>query len=248
MSRSTVENRILALFGSRLTSPSGVLHVGAVCKDRDNSLSVLRIRPDSPKSENDFFSLNLARARADAIVTTGRILREEPDVQHSLQPLLGDWRRETLLKTAAPISAVLTSGRDLDLDHPLLASSPSPLIFTSLEATTRLSEAATRREIELVASDAPTLLGLIDFLRSQRRARSISLEAGPSSVLPLYAQRPGVIDELMLSTYHGEVPETLRGAPFLSLRELEAVFAAHSQERSLEEASGRWSFRRYVRA
>ena len=250
MSLFTVEERIQGLFGAPIGATDGVLHPAAICNGPDKQLFVLKIRPDSPKSETDFFSLNLARARADAIVTTGRILREEPDVSHRLPEALWNWRHEVLLKPLPPISVVLTSGRDLDLDHPLLDQSRGALIFTSFEGASRLAAGAASRGIELVGNDAPTLPGLIDFLRRDKRARTISLEAGPSSVLPLYRMsrtHPPTIDELILSRYHGSVPDHLLGAPFLREAELETLFATFSDETEVAEPSGLWSFRRYRR-
>lgn len=249
MSLFTVEERIQGLFGASSGAADGVLHPVAVCSGPDKRLFVLKIRPDSPKSEADFFSLNLARARADAIVTSGRILREEPDVSHSLPEALASWRHEIQLKPLPPISVVLTSGRDLDLDHPVLGQG-SALIFTSLEGASRLAAAAASREIELVGSDAPTLPGLIDFLRRDKRAQTISLEAGPSTVLPLYrtsSLHPSPIDELILSRYHGSVPDHLLGAPFLQEDELETLFTSCSNETEVPEPSGLWSFRRWLR-
>lgn len=247
MSPRTVNERISELFGDLPGALQGVIHVVAVCKRPDNGLSVLKIRPESPKSEADFFSLSLARARADAIVTSGRILREEPDLTHALPEELAGWRRSERGKPLAPISAVLTSGRDLDLDHPLFRQSAHALIFTSLEATARLAEGAASRGIELVGSDNPDLIGLLDFLRRDKRALTVSLEAGPSTVLPLYARSPVVVDELMLSIFHGSVPDELFGPAFLSVKELEALFSIRSVEQTLEETSGRWSFRRFRR-
>ena len=247
MSPIGVNERIAQLFGDLPGARQGVLQVAAVCSNLDNTLSVLKIRPESPKSDGDRFSLNLARARADAIVTSGKILREEPGVTHTLPEELSDWRRTELGKPLAPISAVLSSGRDLDLDHPLLRQSPHPLVFTSLESTARLAAGAASRAIELVGSDAPSLMGLIDFLRRDKRARTVSLEAGPTTILPLYGHRPPIVDELMLSTFQGPVSPDLVGPPFLTTAELNAHFPIRSTEQTIQEPSGPWSFRRYRR-
>ena len=79
-----VPARLEALWGTRtLPVDAGVLHVVATWFDGE-SHRVIRITPRSPKSETDFFVLNLARARADAIITTGRILRDEPELEYAL--------------------------------------------------------------------------------------------------------------------------------------------------------------------
>jgi hypothetical protein len=112
------------------------------------TLETIAIGPHSPKSATDFFLLNLARARADAIVTTGKILRDEPAVEHRLQGADGEpaalaaWRRERLGKREPPCSVVLTTGREIDLFHPLFRSAPRVIILTGESAAGALRERA----------------------------------------------------------------------------------------------------------
>ena len=61
---------------------AGVLHVTSVWEPAGAAPYVLRIGPESPRSARDAQLLGEARAWAEAIVTTGRILREEPTLQH----------------------------------------------------------------------------------------------------------------------------------------------------------------------
>ena len=73
-------------FGAVPGMEKGALHVAAVWRPAGGDRNVvLRISDQTPSSEVDFLLLNLARARAEAIVTTGRILHEEPGVVHDLQ-------------------------------------------------------------------------------------------------------------------------------------------------------------------
>jgi len=61
---------------------AGVLQVTSVWEPPDRPPCVLRIGPESPCSARDAQWLAEARAWAEAIVTTGRILREEPQLVH----------------------------------------------------------------------------------------------------------------------------------------------------------------------
>ena len=87
------------LFGA-VPIDDGVVHVTALWAPPEGERRTLLIGEHSPKSDHDFFSLNLARARADAILVTGKILREEPTLRYDLQgagelpAALAAWRRE----------------------------------------------------------------------------------------------------------------------------------------------------------
>src|SRR5687768_10109429 len=59
------------LLGDTFAPPEGIVQTCAI----DSGNRVIRIGEHSPKSAWDFFVLHLARASADAIVTTGKILR-----------------------------------------------------------------------------------------------------------------------------------------------------------------------------
>ena len=133
MTAADCAHRVGDIFGTDLTSVCGVIHVTAVWRESLKSFITIKINNTSLHSETDFFLLNLTRARADAIITSGKILREEPEVTHDLQgpvgvpEALGSWRVERLGKTSPPLSVVLTSGRELDFAHPLFQAPTSPL-------------------------------------------------------------------------------------------------------------------------
>jgi len=237
------------LYGAPLTPGDGrrVIHPTAVWRRGDGALVTLKINDATPKSAHDFFVLNLCRARADAIVTSGKILREESDLRHDLQGPAKDalqaWRRDELGKTAPPVSLVLTSGRGLDLRHLLFRGATRPVVYTSHEGAERLAGA----DVEVVAAAAPSLRGALAELEERYGARVISIEAGPSSTAALY-EPPPAVDELLLSVYEErEIPERVRGGAVLEPRRLAALFARPRPPYRTPAASGRWSFARYLR-
>jgi len=243
-----VEARVRALYGCRVEEVA-VLHVAALWQRPGGDLHVLRIGEQSPRSDTDDFTLSLARARADAIVTTGRILRLEPRLTHELlgptglQADLREWRAQRLGRSEPARSAVLSSGRELDLDHPLLRAAGRPLILTSPAAVARLSGAARPRGIELLGLEPLDLRASLAALQA-RGARCISIEAGPRSALQLY-EAPLAVDELMLSVYEEpDLPPAAQGAPFLAPERI-AQLLPHV---SAPTRSGGWRFERRTRA
>jgi riboflavin biosynthesis pyrimidine reductase len=230
------------------TAPArGVLHVAAAWQAPDARLVVMKICDRTPKSAWDFFVLNLARAQADAIITTGRILREEPELRHDLQgpaaEALADYRKTLLGKTEPPMTLVLTSGRELDLDHPLFAGSTRPLIYTS--AGDRLASEARRRALPLVIDPQADLRRAVSHLRVQTKAATVSIEAGPSTTRSLYAP-PLAVDVLALSLFESERLEaSLQGGDLPSRRALETLFSHRSSGLIEETRDGTWRFCRY---
>ena len=251
-----VAQQVEALYGDPLTHPAGVLHVTSVWErptaaGDGTDLVTLRIDEHAPPSRHDFFVLNLCRARADAIVVSGKILRDEPEVRHTLQgpaelpEALAAWRREQLSKSAPPISAVLTSGRGLDLDHPLFASAHRPTLFTTPDGWRALEEAATQRGIGAVTDPAMTLRKAIDYLQSQG-ARTISIECGPRTSAGLY-DAPVAVDELLLSVFEGELPSRSQGAVLRRRDELEELLERQGPGARRRSESGPWRFERFLR-
>ena len=229
---------------------TGVLHVTSVWrKDLDTHLTI-RIGPHAPPSPLDFFSLNLTRARADAIVTTGRILRQEPELSHRLQgPAaagLEAWRRERLHKTRPPISLVLTSGRGLDFSHPLFQGPGRVLIYTDTEGAWELESRAADVGAEVVADPSPSPRGAVDVLRRQLGCATISIEAGPS-VARQYYEPPVQVDELLLSVYTApDLPPQARGTRQPPAAELERLLQ-HQAGPYVDAAEPDWEFHRYLR-
>ena len=229
---------------------AGVLHVTSAWRSPEGPLLALEIGPDAPSSSSDSFVLNLARARCDAILTTGEILRREASLTHEFQgppelvESLRDWRRSVAARSEAPWSVVLTSGRDIDLDHPLFRAAPRALIATSESGERRLAEAACTRGIEVVGLPRCELREVIAYLREEKSRGSICVEAGPSTAAGLYAA-PLALDELMLSVFEesGRSP-AVAGAALPGWERLSGSFRRVSDPCAVSEPSGRWTFRR----
>ena len=215
----------------------------------------MRICDRTPRSEVDSLLLNLARARADAIVTTGRIMREEPHLSHDLQgkpgvgAALHAWRRQELSLSQPPWLLVLTSGRDLDPAHPAFHASARPIVFCPESSAAEVARRVEHASIEVVGHPAPDLRAAIDYLRYRRGARRITIEAGPSTAIEAYHDPP-LADELLLSVYLGEtVPESVVGGELPPPAEIDRVMGPVRAAFTVEESTGRWLFEhhRYVR-
>jgi riboflavin biosynthesis pyrimidine reductase len=244
-----VEARIADLYQGPLPTDAGVVHVTSAWRAADGGLLSLAIGDATPASRTDAFVLALARARADALVTTGRILRLEPELSHAgaAEAELADWRREVMGRERAPIVAVLTSGRDLDLDHSALRGPQPRLIFTTPAAAERLDGVARQRGVELVADPAPSLRGLLRWLAQTRGCRSVVVEAGASTSADLY-RTPAVVDELLLSICLApSIPQAVRGPALPEEAAIADAGLVLASECERQEESGRWVFRRYCR-
>ncbi len=248
-----VTRAVSQVYGTDLSGATGVIHATAVWRSPGGGLLTLHINSDTPPSRHDRFVLNLARARADAIVTTGKVLREEPSVtplligsDDEVAPLV-DWRRVALGKEGHPLALVLTSGRSLDLDHPFFRSPVPAMVFTGHDAASAMMPAALERSIEVVSHAAPSITAAVAFLQKEAGSGTVAIEAGPSTSRQLY--RPSlVVDELLMSEFLGPaLPQSVQGAPFLEPAAIEAAFPVRSVPYAVEEPSGPWRFRRWTR-
>lgn len=239
-------------FGVVPGAQEGILHVAAVWRPPGEDRNVvLRICDATPKSELDFLLLNAARARADAIVTTGRILRQEPGLSHDLQgppgvpEALHQWRRDTLGLAQPPWLLILTSGRDLDPDHPAFDGWARPLVFCPQSSATEVRRRFEGTATEVVASAEPGLRGAITYLRGARRARRISIEAGPSTATEAYRDPP-LVEELLLSVLVADsIAPEVEGGELPPGAEIERVLGPPRASFTALEPSGRWRFERY---
>lgn len=178
---------------------------------------VMHILPATPRSDTDTFVLSLARARAQAIITTGRILREEPHVRY--EPLgpraaaLLTWRREVLGLSTPPRIIVLSRG-------PL---PPHP----------GLGPTAERLDSDLLTA--------IKTLQDQG-VSSICVEAGPTTARALYA--PGSpLRQLMLSTCQAAaLPAAVIGPPLVPEATLQSCLPRRTPPHTRDEAGIPWTF------
>ena len=118
---------------SFLASPAGpsISHISSlhlvpvVPHSTARRLYTLRVDDKSPRSPYDWFALNLSRARADLIVLTGAILRDEPQLTGNVlaeyKAALMEWRRQVWGRQHPPSVCVLTAG-PVDFTHPLFGS------------------------------------------------------------------------------------------------------------------------------
>lgn len=246
-----VDALVERLYGREdLAAREGVLHVTALWDPPGHRgpLVTLRINEHTPRSEHDAFVLNLARARADAIVCTGKMLRMEPHTRYDLQgpgelpAALGQWRRRRAGRGDPPLLVVLTSGRGFDPDHVALHGAPVPVVFTSDEGAERVRRGTRGTRIEMVAARSPSIRAAVEWVRRERGARLVSIEAGPTASSELYAD-PTAVDELMLSRYREpELDERVQGPALLSWREIETRVGRGTPPFDVDEPSGRWSF------
>lgn len=241
------------LLGDDPARAGRVLHVAAVWRDAGGAARVLRIGPETPRSGHDRFLLSLSRARAEAIVTTGRILREEPALTHdlagppALRSALAAWRRERLVLAAKPWLLVLSSGRDLDPAHPAFAGAIRPLLFVPAAGAAALRERFARTDVRVASVPEPSVRGALAHLR-HLGARRITLEAGATTVRALYEEPVGV-DELWLASYGGATPRAnVIGPPFVDEARLEAALPERSAPCERVETSGAWRFERRWRS
>jgi riboflavin biosynthesis pyrimidine reductase len=242
-------------FGAVPGEEAGVLHVAAVWRPPgEDRHVVLRICDQTPRSDLDFLLLNLARARAEAIVTTGRILRQEPGVTHDLQGspgvrrALGAWRRDVLGLAEPPWLLVLTSGRDLDPRHPAFRAWARPIILCPASSVTEVRGRTAGTRIQVAGTADPGIRAALDHLQAERGARRISIEAGPSTARAAYDD-PARIDELLLSVFAAAaIPPAVAGGELPPRREIERILGPPRAAFTLDEPSGRWRYERYRRA
>jgi riboflavin biosynthesis pyrimidine reductase len=241
-----VRARIAALYGDHgLERCEGVVHVAAVFDD-GGMWRVLKIGPGAPQSPTDAFVLASSRARADAIVVTGKILREEPELRYALEGEAGAdlavWRRDVLRRATPPALIVLSRSLDIDPQHPALHGWAAPVVVTSRQG----AAAATGLPGRVVGLASPSLAAAIAWARTELAARTITIEAGPSTARTLYEHVPPGVDELMMSVYEGAVSAPASGDALVSAARLRACLPISTGGTLVPESSGPWRFFRLL--
>lgn len=271
MQDSEISERIEFLYGAvDWRNSTGILHVAAIAGEPPRAIA---IGPSSPASVTDRFVLGFARARADVIVTTGAILRAEPELIHcyaedeKANAAFARWRGRVLGTSGPPALVLLSASGAFPLDHPALAAAERGLVWTTSEGHARLG----RSRVARLAVEAPkergeslaaSVLSAIERARSVLQARTVLIEAGPTTSSTLY---PGLdeldegggdggvasatetcrIDELLLSRFAGKLEEAAVGPPFIAEARITARFGRPVSAQESEEASGPWRFERY---
>lgn len=250
-----IDELLERIYGSRLRS-TGVVHaLAAWQRPEDGRLVVLR-SDDAPRPELDDLALGIARARADAILTTAAVIRAEPELRHdlpgpgSLSDALADWRRRRPAAArghAPPILWVMTRSGRLDLSHPAFARAGRTVVYTDRDGAWALESQAMDYGVELVVDEEPTPRRAIRRLRREFGAATIAVEAGPSVARRLYDPPPEV-DELLLTVLHRRsLDGHLRGPRFLRRAEVEARLGAPRSSHRLESGGEHWQLLRYQR-
>ena len=247
---ASVDRAAQALFGSSFETRPAVSQSFVAWRTAEGEpLDTILINEHSPRSDLDFLALHISRARADAIVITGKILRDEPNLSFDLRadPRWGDallnWRERRWGLFDPPWLLILTGRGELDFDHPVFHGWARPIIFTNDRAAARKLAAA---PCPVVADEAPDIRRAIRHLQVARDCECVSIEAGPSTVRALY-ERPMVIKELLLSVYlEPSLDERAQGAPLISLSEVRALFRTETCTVHREEGR-HWSFHRLRR-
>ncbi len=234
--------------------PAGVLHVAAVWEPPAGALETLRVGEGAPRSDSDAVVLSGARARADAILTTGRILRDEPELVHGsiaapdVTGSLGAWRRALGLD-GPPWVAVLTGSGDLPAGHPALAAAERLILYSGAAGAGRLrADPATPPHAIVVEDAAPSAASLIAHLQSVRGARSVLVEAGAHTTQTLY-EGAGLVDELWLSACRApELAARDRVGAFVSWAAITATLGTPIRTESHDDHGLEWATRVFRRA
>ena len=79
MSLSIADRTITMFGGPTLFRHSKVIHSTACYMNRHGQLFTINLERGAPHSPDDFWMLQFLRTYSDCIVTTGKILRKEPD-------------------------------------------------------------------------------------------------------------------------------------------------------------------------
>ena len=256
-----IDKRLAELYGEvDWKASTGVLHVAAIAaRDR----AVIIPGPAAPVSETDRFVLSAARARADAIVTTGAILRSEPDLRHDLAQdpaenlAFLEWRRERLGKSDAPLIVVLSASADFPLEHPAIRGAARGFVWTTADGAARLRRRVGERLANLdVVQDGQNVDGVVGAtlrLLTFPGIETVLVEAGPSASAALYARARqgepnGGCDELLLSRYENELARAAAGPQFVSLTAIAERFDSSPHEVPAADSSGEWTIMRYLKS
>jgi riboflavin biosynthesis pyrimidine reductase len=247
---SSVDRAARALFGGPLDTHPAVSHSFAAWRsEKEAPLTTIQINEHAPKSDLDFLALHIARARADGIIITGKILRDEPNLRYDLQadPRWGEallnWRKHHWGLCDPPWLLILTGSGDVDFEHPVFHDWLRPMIFTTDRTATRKLAAA---PFPVVSDESPDIRRAIKHLQLARECECVSIESGPSTARALY-ERPMVVKELLLSVYTEPfLDERAQGEPLVSLSEVRSLFRSETSATHREQGQ-HWSFHRLRR-
>jgi riboflavin biosynthesis pyrimidine reductase len=244
-----VSRALARCFGHDPARDQGILHSAAVWEG-PHGTRALRIGEHAPHSAIDFFLLHAARARASAIVTTGRILREEPRLRYDLaaasafSDALIDYRARHVGLAGRATVVVLSRGGDLTFTHPAFHGWALPVLFVPTSAPKSLDDVAGFHGIRVRRFASLDLDVALAALRDEGSQTTL-VEAGVSTTKSRYEAGRG-IDELVLSRFlEPAIDSRAIGGEFPDRASLEHIFGAPASECAFTEPSGNWSVTRY---
>jgi riboflavin biosynthesis pyrimidine reductase len=261
-----IDRRLAALYGEvDWRHAQGIVHVLAL---GGPNRSVIAIGPRAPRSATDRFVLGAARARADAILTTGAILRAEPDLViragSSIQEdrTLLEWRRVRLGRAPNPQRRIVLSGSGAFApDHPALAGA-SGFVWTSARGRERLGDRVQALDVLVAEGEASGIRGALAHALSLPGVETILVEAGPTASAALYdldsassvkvaaggpAKVSPQLDELLLSHSESELHPAAVGPDFVDAEGVDRVLGPAISTVRVNEPSGSWRFMRHRR-
>lgn len=250
----SVRAQARAIYGELTPAPTGVIHIASAVRRTPGQLHVIKIQDAAPKSSTDWFVLNFWRTHCDAILTTGQILRAEPQLSYAPKEPLGAgltyYREQVLGKSGVTRCAILTRGGQLPPDHRVFrpTAGVEVLVLTSPESASQLQEVLEDRAkvVGIEALDARTA---VDFLK-RTGSQTIGIEAGPSVAGTLYGARTPAaqaVEHLMLSICNAPIEPRSVGGALPPDAELFAGLRLVSEVTRSEE-SGEWRFQHWQRA
>ena len=247
--------------GSRALRQSIVLHVAAVVVV-GGERRVLRINEQTPRSAVDYFLLNATRAWADVVVTSGKIVRDEPELSFDLDGPSGvsasALAAARAARTAVPLHVgVLSSGSGLSENLSVWQTEAAFTLITSDGGKQESAQWAAGAGVALQALDPVGPRAAVEWARDSAeplgnagepgsRSNRVSVELGARSSVHLYGNASGearpLVDVLALSEYDGPVPDPVVGEPFLPGIDLKRLYSPGPAT-----SSGDWRFRMWSR-
>ena len=165
----------------------------------------MNINEHTPKCAHDLFSLNFLRTYADCILTTGMILRKEPDAFEPTLPLQLGFPQEVYYRTNNAVKgkpiAILTKDVRLNLHSDTINQVYNSNLFrkhilTRPESLDRFNSWDKTYDMDFEASKI-TLDGVenlsmdsaIQHLQREYQYKQILVEAGLSTTAPFYKRQ-----------------------------------------------------------
>ena len=237
-----------------------VLHIAAVAPVA-GVRHVIRIGEHAPRSAVDFYLLNAARAWADVVVSSGKILRAEPELSFALSgpdpEAARALARARARRTGSALRiGVLSSGSGLDETMPVWTRGGEFTLVTDSVGGRRSRGWAERAGLGVVALDPVGPRAAVEWAvgaaSTGGSAGRVSVELGAKSSVHLYPEGDdasddapgprGVVDVLVLSEYLGPLSERALGDRFLAGVDLERLYTPGPEARD-----GEWRFRCWTR-